>query len=94
MQLGWSLSRHSRHHHLTLADTELSDLLPVTFDPTQKMGIGSVTSAQLQLTEAGSASLLTKLADSLTRCQSWLWRNLPGSSGMQRSSEPRLGLKF
>ncbi len=64
-------------NHLTLVDTELSDLLPVTFDATQKMGIGSATSAQLQLTEAGSASLLTKLADS-PDANRGLWRNLPG----------------
>lgn len=66
-----------RGNHLTLADSELSDLLPVVFDASQKLGKGSLTSGQLQLTDAGSASLLTKLADS-PEANRGLWRTLPG----------------
>ena len=66
-----------RGNHLTLADSELSDLLPVVFDPAHKLGKGSMTSGQLQLTDAGSASLLTKLADS-PEANRGLWRTLPG----------------
>ena len=66
-----------RGNHLTLAESELSDLLPVIFDPSHKLGRGSLNSAQLQLTDAGSASLLTKLADS-PEANRGLWRSLPG----------------
>lgn len=66
-----------RGNQITLEQTALSELLPVAFDATQRMGIGSAMSCQLQLTEAGSASLLTKLADSPEANRS-LWRNLPG----------------
>lgn len=66
-----------RGHHLTLADSNLSELLPVVFDRTFKNGHGSASSHQLQLTDLGSESLLTKLADS-PDANRVLWRELPG----------------
>jgi len=62
---------------LGLAETELSDLFPVLFDLKQPKGWGSLLQSEFQLTEAGSQSLLTKLADSPAANRS-VWQSLPG----------------
>ncbi len=66
-----------RGKQLSLVDTELSDLFPIAFDTTQPRGWGNRVPAQLQLTENGSQSLLTKLADSPENNMA-LWNRLPG----------------
>jgi uncharacterized membrane protein len=66
-----------RGFQLSLLETELSDLFPVVMDASQRRGWGNVIPAQIQLTEAGSESLLTKLADSPEANRS-VWRSLPG----------------
>lgn len=66
-----------RGKQLSLVDTELSDLFPISFDTTQPRGWGNRVPAQLQLTEIGSQSLLTKLADSAENNMA-LWNRLPG----------------
>ena len=66
-----------RGRQLSLMETELKELFPVLFDMKQPRGWGSRVAAELQLTEAGSQSLLTKLADSPAANTS-VWRSLPG----------------
>ena len=66
-----------RGRQLSLEETELKELFPVIFDSSQPRGWGSTIPAQFQLTEAGSASLLTRLADSPQANRS-VWRSLPG----------------
>ncbi|MEZ6095828.1 MAG: vWA domain-containing protein [Pirellulaceae bacterium] len=66
-----------RGYQHSLMQSELNDLFPVVFDPSQPRGWGNLVPAQFQLTEAGSESLLTKLADSPAANVS-VWRSLPG----------------
>jgi hypothetical protein len=66
-----------RGRQLSLMETQLSPLFPVLFDMRQPRGWGSRVPAELQLTEAGSQSLLTKLADS-PKANTAVWRGLPG----------------
>ena len=66
-----------RGRQLSLADTELSPLIPVVFDSQQPKGWGNRIAAEFQLTEAGSQSLLTKLADT-PEANEAVWRSLPG----------------
>lgn len=62
---------------LSLMDTELEDLFPVMLDPLQEAGWGSRTPSQLELTERGRRSLLTKLADTQEE-NVQVWETLPG----------------
>ncbi len=66
-----------RGNQLSLLETELSELFPVVLDPAQRRGWGNLIPAQIQLTETGSESLLTKLADTPEANRS-VWRSLPG----------------
>ncbi len=66
-----------RGRQISLFETELSDLFPVLFDLKQPRGWGNRIPARFQLTEAGSQSLLTKLADS-PEANASVWRSLPG----------------
>lgn len=66
-----------RGRQLSLMETELQELFPVLFDLKQPRGWGNRIPAEFQLTEAGSQSLLTKLADS-PAVNAAVWRNLPG----------------
>ncbi len=66
-----------RGNQLSLLQSELTELFPVVLDPVQNRGWGNMTPAQFQLTEAGSESLLTKLADS-PEANASVWRGLPG----------------
>ena len=66
-----------RGNQLTLAESPLKELFPVVFDPTQPKGWGNRIPAKFQLTEAGSQSLLTKLADTPENNIA-IWRSLPG----------------
>ena len=66
-----------RGKQLSLVETELKELFPIIYDVAQPRGWGSTIPAQFQLTEAGSASLLTRLADSPQANRS-VWRSLPG----------------
>jgi hypothetical protein len=61
----------------TLVETELGDLCPVIFDPSQPGGWGSRTSSHFELTELGRRSLLTKLADTQDD-NIEVWEGLPG----------------
>ena len=66
-----------RGRQLSLVETDLADLFPIVFDSAQPRGWGNRVPAKFQLTEAGSQSLLTKLADSPEANLS-VWRSLPG----------------
>ncbi len=66
-----------RGRQISLLDTELADLFPILFDIRQPRGWGSRIPGRFQLTEAGSESLLTKLADS-PAANTAVWRGLPG----------------
>ncbi len=66
-----------RGRQLSLVETGLRDLFPILFDMRQPRGWGNRIPAEFQLTEAGSQSLLTKLADSPAANTS-VWRSLPG----------------
>lgn len=66
-----------RGRQLSLVETELGDLFPILFDMRQPRGWGSRIPGEFQLTELGSQSLLTKLADSPAANTS-VWRSLPG----------------
>ena len=66
-----------RGRQLTLADTELAPLIPILFDTQQPKGWGNRIAAEFQLTESGSQSLLTKLADT-PEANEAVWRSLPG----------------
>jgi hypothetical protein len=62
---------------LSLADTELGDLLPVVLDSSQPGGWGSRSANHMELTELGRRSLLTKLADT-EEDNAEVWEGLPG----------------
>ncbi|QDU89829.1 hypothetical protein Pla175_32250 [Pirellulimonas nuda] len=62
---------------LSLLDTELADLYPVTLDPSQPDGWGTERAEHFQLTALGRRSLLTKLADTLDE-NAEIWNELPG----------------
>ncbi len=64
-------------HMMSLVDSPLDPLLPVTFDPAQPTGWGSRTPSHFALTELGRRSLLTKLADTQDENMQ-VWENLPG----------------
>ncbi len=62
---------------LSLLDSELEELYPVTLDPAQSHGWGTRVPAQFELTSAGRQSLLTRLEDSEDD-NAALWEGLPG----------------
>lgn len=64
-------------HQLSLAQSPLSDLIPILFDDKQPEGWGSRTPSHFELTELGRRSLLTRLADS-AEDNLVVWENLPG----------------
>ena len=66
-----------RGNQLSLAASPLKELFPVVFDTTQPKGWGNRVAAKFQLTEVGSQSLLTKLADTPEKNVA-VWRSLPG----------------
>ena len=66
-----------RGHEATLWETPLAELLPVVWDAAQPRGYGSLTQGKAVLTEAGRASLLTKLDDDEEE-SARIWANLPG----------------
>jgi uncharacterized membrane protein len=61
----------------TLAGTALEELLPVVVDSANERGFGTDTPRRLVLTEAGRASLLTRLAES-PEANLAVWESLPG----------------
>jgi hypothetical protein len=61
----------------SLLETDLGDLCPVVMDQAQIGGWGSRTPNHFELTEAGRASLLTKLADT-QEDNGEVWEGLPG----------------
>ncbi|MCA9188064.1 MAG: VWA domain-containing protein [Pirellulaceae bacterium] len=63
--------------HLSLIGSELEELYPVQLDITQPGGWGARLPAQMELTETGRQSLLTKLEDS-EEDNAQLWESLPG----------------
>ncbi len=62
---------------LTLTDTALGDLYPVTMDESQPGGWGSRTPGHFELTDLGRRSLLTNLADT-PETNIEVWEDLPG----------------
>ncbi|EMI19180.1 hypothetical protein RMSM_03893 [Rhodopirellula maiorica SM1] len=62
---------------MSLVDSPLGDLLPVTLDESQPTGWGSRTASHFALTELGRHSLLTKLADN-DDANARVWSGLPG----------------
>jgi hypothetical protein len=61
----------------TLLDSEISELIPVTFDTRQPNGWGAQIPGRFVLTEAGTRSLLTRLEDDDT-ASTLAWSRLPG----------------
>jgi hypothetical protein len=64
-------------HQISLAQSPLSELIPIIFDDKQPEGWGSRTPSHFELTELGRRSLLTRLADS-AEDNLIVWENLPG----------------
>ena len=64
-------------HGLSLSESPLDKLLPVSYDVAQLNGWGSRTPSHFALTELGRRSLLTKLADTEDENMQ-VWENLPG----------------
>lgn len=64
-------------HLGTILDSPLSELLPVVWDAAQPRGWGTPAPGKFTLTEAGSASLLTKLEDT-NEASARVWSTLPG----------------
>jgi hypothetical protein len=62
---------------MSLLETPLADLYPVTLDTLQPGGWGSRTPNHFELTDLGRRSLLTKLADT-EEDNIEVWENLPG----------------
>lgn len=75
---------------LGLLETELADLYPVVLDPLQEGGWGSRTPAQMELTERGRRSLLTKLADTQEE-NVQVWDTLPGFQWYAAVSRAKAG---
>lgn len=75
---------------LTLRDTPLDGLLPVTLDPAQARGVRQPTDSALILTELGQDHLLTRLEDT-PAANGALWRRLPGFSWYAGVERARLG---
>ncbi|MFT4639770.1 MAG: hypothetical protein ACI8T1_003095 [Verrucomicrobiales bacterium] len=69
-----------RGHMASLLETPLSELLPIVWDVAQLRGWGTVAPGRFTLTEAGTASLLTKLEDNEEASDS-VWSTLPGFQG-------------
>ena len=67
----------SQGNQFTLLDTDLSDLIPVILDETQKAGMGESIASPLNLTTEGRASLLTMLGNDEEENPE-IWRRLPG----------------
>jgi hypothetical protein len=67
----------SQGNQFTLLDTDLSDLVPVILDETQKAGMGESIASPLNLTTEGRASLLTMLGNDEEENPE-IWRRLPG----------------
>ena len=67
----------SQGNQFTLLDTDLSDLIPVILDETQKAGMGESIASPLNLTTEGRASLLTMLGNNEEENPE-IWRRLPG----------------
>lgn len=61
----------------SLLDGPLDELMPIVWDRAQPRGWGSATPGRFALTEAGRASLLTKLEDS-DDASAATWSSLPG----------------
>lgn len=64
-------------NQLTLKDSELGDLLPVTYDEKRPNGYRDALPSPLYLTKHGKGSLLTLLANSEEE-NATVWRTLPG----------------
>tara|TARA_R110002073_G_scaffold65408_3_gene163315 strand:+ start:1049 stop:3220 length:2172 start_codon:yes stop_codon:yes gene_type:complete len=64
-------------HEMSLVDSPLGDLFPVTLDESQPNGWGSRAASHFALTELGRHSLLTKLADN-DDANARVWAGLPG----------------
>ncbi len=62
---------------LSLLETELEPLMPVTFDLSKPKGYGSRNPMKFELTETGRRSLLTRLADTNDENLD-AWEGLPG----------------
>lgn len=64
-------------HHLTMMNTELSDLIPVIYDDKSPYGKAFQVESKLLLTTEGRDHLLTLLSDTPASNTS-LWKQLPG----------------
>lgn len=64
-------------NQFSLLDTELSDLMPVILDDTQRKGIGEAIASPLSLTTEGRSSLLTMLGNNEEENPA-IWHRLPG----------------
>ncbi len=64
-------------NEMSLADSPLGDLLPVTLDASRPEGTGTQLPGRFALTDKGRTSLLTRLADSGDENVA-VWESLPG----------------
>lgn len=67
----------SQGNQMSLLDTDLTDLLPVILDDTQRKGMAESLASPLTLTTEGRGSLLTMLGDNEEENPE-IWRRLPG----------------
>ncbi len=64
-------------NQLTLKDSDLEPLLPITYDETKPQGLSDKIPSPLNLTKPGKTSLLTLLGENEAENPK-IWRNLPG----------------
>ena len=64
-------------NQLTLKDSDLDSILPITFDETKPNGLSNEIPSPLNLTTPGKTSLLTLLGENEAENPK-IWRNLPG----------------
>ena len=79
-----------RGYQYSLLDTPLKDLFPVVLDDQTRRGFGSQIASSPVLTDVGQASLLTKLADTVSDNLA-LWRSLPGFQWRSPAIRARAG---
>jgi hypothetical protein len=74
----------------SLLQTKLGDLYPVVLDDAEPYGLGSPAVNQLELTESGEKSLLTRLGPSEDSSRS-IWEALPGFNWCAAVSRAKVG---
>lgn len=79
-----------RGFQISLQQSPLADLLPVSYDDSQPRGWGTSHPGRLTLTDSGSSSLLTQLEDS-EEANLRVWQNLPGFQWFAPAARAKAG---